>query len=144
MNKVGIFNVAIAVLIERDDKILITRRSPNRDHAPNEWEAGITGRVDQGERCEEAAVREVTEEVGLEIELVCPFHTFHFYRGKEKAEHLGVDFWAKYKSGEVVLDLNEQSEYKWVSPVEAFGYVTNPNVVDELKAFIDFKRHYQE
>jgi ADP-ribose pyrophosphatase YjhB (NUDIX family) len=90
MNKVGIFNVAVAVIIEKDDKILITRRSLKRDHAPGDWEAGITGRVDQGERCEEAALREVHEEVE-----------------------------------------------------EALPYMTNPNVVKELKAFIEFKKHYQ-
>ncbi len=43
MNQVGVFNVAIAALIEKDGKILITKRSPNRDHGANEWEAGITG-----------------------------------------------------------------------------------------------------
>ncbi|MDQ3098804.1 MAG: NUDIX domain-containing protein [bacterium] len=143
MNKVGTFNVAVAVVIEKDDKILITRRSPKRDHAPNEWEAGITGRVDRGERCEEAAIREVMEEVGLEIDLICPFNTFHFYRGTEKAEHVGVNFWAKYLNGDVTLDMEEQSEYKWVTPQDALPYITNPNVVQELKAFIEFKKHYR-
>jgi NAD+ diphosphatase len=143
MNKVGVFNVAVAVVIENDDKILITKRSPNRDHSPNEWEAGITGRVDQGETCEGAAYREVNEEVGLEIELISPFATFHFYRGKEKAEHLGVNFWARYKSGEVVLQQEEQVEYKWVSPQEALQYVTEPNVIKEVKKFIEFKKRYK-
>lgn len=140
MNKVGIFNVAVAVLIEKDDKILITKRSPKRDHAPNEWEAGITGRVDQGETCEEAAIREVKEETGLEIELISPFHTFHFYRGQEKSEHIGVNFWAVYKSGEVVLDTEEQTDFKWVIPEEALDYVINPNVKEEIKSFIHFKK----
>jgi mutator protein MutT len=144
MNKVGIFNVAVAVIIERGDQILITRRSATREHDPNVWEAGITGRVDQNETCEEAAIREVKEEVGLEVELICPFNTFHFYRGKEKIEHQGVNFWSKYIGGEVVLDLQEQSEFKWVTPEEAITYMTNPNVVKELAAFIGFKKHYQE
>ncbi len=99
MNKVGTFNVAVAVCIEKGDKILITQRSLKRDHAPGEWEGGITGRIDQGETCEEAAHREVKEETGLEVDLIAPFHTFHFYRGTEKAEHIGISFWAKYKSG---------------------------------------------
>lgn len=142
MNKIGIFNVAVAVIIEKDDKILITKRSPNRDHGANEWEAGITGRVDQGETFEEAALREAGEEIGLKIKLIAPFSTFHFYRGQEKAEHLGVNLWAKHESGEVVLQLAEQVEYKWVTPEEAMIHVTNTNVIESVKKFIDFKQHY--
>lgn len=142
MNKIGVFNVAVAVIIEKDNKILITKRSAKRDHAPNEWEAGITGRVDQGETCEEAAVREVKEETGLEVELITPFTTFHFFRGKEKAEHLGVNFWAKYKSGKVILQTDEQIDYKWVSVQKALSYVVDPKVIEDIKKFIEFKKHY--
>lgn len=142
MNSVGIFNVAVAVVIQDGNKILITRRSPGREHAPNEWEAGITGRVMQGETCEEAALRETKEELGIAIKLITPFKTFHFYRGKEKAEHLGVNFWALYTGGDIVLNRDEQTEYKWVTPNEAFAYITDPNVIEELQGFIAFKNHY--
>jgi 8-oxo-dGTP diphosphatase len=143
MNKVGVFNVAVAVVIEKDDKILITKRSPTRDHAPNEWEAGITGRVDQNETFEQAAFREAKEELGIDIELITPFRTFHFYRGKERVEHQGVNFWAKYTNGEIVLNAEEQVAYKWVDPEEALEYITDLDVVDAVKKFIVFKKHYQ-
>jgi NADH pyrophosphatase NudC (nudix superfamily) len=142
MNKVGVFNVAVAVLIQKGEKILITKRASTREHEPNEWEPGITGRVDQHESCEEAALRETKEELSINIELIAPYNTFHFYRGKEKAEHLGVSFWAVYKSGEIVLDTTEQSEYKWVSPEEAMTYLTNSNVIEDVKKFIAFKKSY--
>lgn len=138
--KVGIFRVAISVVIEKNDKILITKRSPNRDHAPKEWEVGVTGRVDQGETLEEAAIREADEETGIKIKLITPFSTFHFYRGKEKIEHLGVCYWAKYISGKVILNTEEQVEYKWISPQEAFLYIADPNIIQELKEFIEYKK----
>ncbi len=143
MSKIGIFNVAVAVLIEKDDKILITKRGPNRDHAPNKWEAGITGRVDQGETCEQAVLRETKEELNIEIELIAPFTTFHFYRGQEKIEHLGVSFWSKYKDGKIKLNKTEQVEYKWVTPQESLNYITDPNVIKEVKLFLEFKKHYK-
>jgi isopentenyl-diphosphate Delta-isomerase len=92
MNHPGIFHAAVAVIIGKEDKVLITKRSSHRDHAPNEWEAGITGRVNQGETFEEAALRETKEELGIAISLIAPFRTFHFFRGNEKAEHLGVNY----------------------------------------------------
>jgi len=142
MNKPGIFNVAVAVIIEKDSQILITKRSPTRDHAPNEWEAGITGRVNQGETCEEAALREAKEELGIDVALITAFRTFHFYRGKEQVEHQGINFWARYQSGDIVLDTSEQVEYKWVTPEEALSYVTDKSVIEEVKTFIEFKKHY--
>lgn len=143
MNKVGIFRVAVSVLIEKEGKILITRRSSTRDHAPNEWEVGVTGRVDQGETFEQAALREVKEEIEIDISLIMPFDTFHFYRGRDKEEHLGVCYWAKYISGEVIVDTIEQCEFKWVSPQESFNYITDSNIIKEVKKFMDFKAEYK-
>jgi 8-oxo-dGTP diphosphatase len=130
----GIFHVAAEAIIEKDGKILITKRSEKRDHAPGEWET-LTGRVENGEGLEDAVKREVKEEVSLEIEVVQPYDTFHFYRGAEKVEHLGVSFWCKYKSGEVVLDTNEQSDYKWVTTDEALTIITDENIKSSIRKF---------
>lgn len=142
MNLVGIFHVAVAALIEKDGKILITKRAANRDHAPNEWEAGITGRVGQNESMEESLVREVKEETGLIVKIITPFEVFHFYRGKEKVEHQGVNFWCTYVSGEVQLDLNEQSEYKWMTPEESLNFIGEEDVKESLQYFLEFKKHF--
>ncbi len=134
----GTFNVAIEAVIIKDGKILITQRSFERDHLPGEWEI-LTGRVNQNESLEDAAKREVKEEVGLEIEIIQPFNTFHFYRGKERAEHLGVSFICRYVSGDIVLDKNEQIDYKWATPEEAERIITHEGILDSIrktKAFI--------
>ncbi len=122
----GIFKIAVEGVVEKDGLILITKRSPERDHAPGEWET-VTGRVENGETLEEGVLREVKEETGLTVAVVKPFDTFHFYRGAIRDEHQGVSFWCKYVSGDVVLDTTEQVEYKWVTPDEALTYITNEN-----------------
>jgi 8-oxo-dGTP diphosphatase len=130
----GIFHVAAEAIIEKEGKILITKRSEKRDHAPGEWET-LTGRVENGESFQDAVKREVKEEVSLEVEIVQPYDTFHFYRGAERVEHLGVSFWCKYKSGEVVLDTNEQSDYKWVTTEEALSIITDENIRSSIQKF---------
>jgi 8-oxo-dGTP diphosphatase len=134
----GIFNVAVEAVIVKDGNILITQRSFERSHAPGEWEM-LTGRVEQGETFEEALKREVKEEVGLKVEILQPFNTFHFYRASEKTEHLGVSFLCKYIGGKVTLDKNEQIDYKWATPKEAEKLIVDKSIlssVQKVKKFL--------
>ena len=59
--------LAVAVLIERDGRLLMGRRGPNSS-AAGKW-SFPAGFVDRGERVEDAATREVREETGLEVRL---------------------------------------------------------------------------
>jgi 8-oxo-dGTP diphosphatase len=59
--------LAVAVVIERDGKLLFGRRGPGT-RAPGKW-SFPAGFVERGERVEDAAVREVREEVALDVEL---------------------------------------------------------------------------
>jgi 8-oxo-dGTP pyrophosphatase MutT (NUDIX family) len=138
----ALFQVVVAVLIERAGTILLTQRAPTKDHAPGAWEASLTGRVERGESCEEAALREVREEVGLDVELVAPFHTFHYYRGAARVECQGVAFWARYRSGEVTLATAEQVAYRWVPPEAALAAVDRPGVVETMSRFLAFRARY--
>lgn len=57
--------VAVAVVIERDGKVLLGLRAPGT-REPGKW--GIpAGFVDRGERVEDAAIREMAEETGLHV-----------------------------------------------------------------------------
>lgn len=59
--------LAVAVVIERDGKLLFGRRGAGT-REPGKW-SFPAGFVERGERVEDAAVREVKEEVGLAVEL---------------------------------------------------------------------------
>jgi 8-oxo-dGTP diphosphatase len=130
----GTFHCAAEAIVEKDGLILIAQRSHELDHSPGEWET-LTGRVEAGESFGDAAKREVKEETGLEVTVVKPYDTFHFYRGSEKVEHLGVSFWCKYVSGEVVLDKIEQIDYKWVTPDEAIAIIKDDNIKESIRKF---------
>ena len=111
------FIVAVAFVIEREGSVLVLRRSPMKDHAPGQWETG-SGRVELGETPEDAVRREVREETGLQVEIVAPVDTFHFYRGAEREETIGITFWCRYVAGELVTS-EEHDRSEWLGFDEA-------------------------
>lgn len=108
----GRFLVVVAFLIERDSHVLLLKRSRNKDHAPGEWEVG-SGRVRQGESAVAAVYREAKEETGLEVEIVGPLDTFHFYRGENRTEAIGITFHCRALNGQVKLS-SEHDEARWI------------------------------
>jgi 8-oxo-dGTP diphosphatase len=107
--------VVVAFLIERDDQVLLLKRSAIKDHAAGEWEVG-SGRVRCGESALEAVLREAREETGLDVQVVGPLDTFHFYRGPARVETIGIVFHCLATGGTLTLS-SEHDEAKWV-PVE--------------------------
>lgn len=130
----GVFGVAVEAVIEKDGKIFIAKRASDRDHSGGQWEC-LTGRVEQGETFEEAIKREVKEETSLDVEIIKPFNTFHFFRGPAKEEYLGVSFWCHYVSGEVRLDPREHSEFRWVTPEEALNLISIESICRSIRIF---------
>ena len=59
--------LAVAVLIARDNDVLLGRRGPGT-REPGKW-SFPAGFVERGERVEHAAAREAREETGLEVEI---------------------------------------------------------------------------
>jgi 8-oxo-dGTP diphosphatase len=106
------FVVAVAFLIERDGRLLMIRRSADRDHAPGEWECG-SGRVEAGEEPRDAVIREAREETGLDVEIVGAVEAFHYYRGPAREEAICIAYHCRVRGGEVRLS-NEHDAAEWV------------------------------
>jgi 16S rRNA (adenine1518-N6/adenine1519-N6)-dimethyltransferase len=53
----------------RRGELLLQRRSHRKDRFPGHWDSGAAGHVDAGESYEEAAARELVEELGINIPL---------------------------------------------------------------------------
>ena len=60
-----IIKVAVAIIINSNNEILISRRSAQQ-HQGNKWEFP-GGKVEEGETVEDALYREIKEELGIEI-----------------------------------------------------------------------------
>lgn len=113
------FYVAIGALIEKDNQYLVLRRSPEKDVGGNIWEF-ITGRLEEEEDPAIGVLREVKEEVDLDVEIIMPINTSFFYRGSKDFPMVFIVYWCRYLKGEVKLSW-EHTEYKWISLDEAIN-----------------------
>lgn len=118
---IGRFIAGIAAVIRArsDGRYLILRRAPSKDFGALGWECP-TGRVDQGESFEQAAHREVREELGIDMQIDGILGTTHFYRGKPVPENelLGVIFLCSVPDTLPIQLSEEHSEYHWLSAAE--------------------------
>jgi 8-oxo-dGTP diphosphatase len=113
------FYVAIGALIEKDEQFLVLRRSQEKDVGANLWEF-ITGRLEEEEDPTLGVLREVKEEVDLDVEVIMPINTSFFYRGSKEYPMIFIVYWCKYLKGEIKLSW-EHTEYKWISLDEAIN-----------------------
>lgn len=79
------------------------------------------GAVSTGETSEQAALREVLEETGLEARITRPLDTIeYFFRAGESLIHKKVDFYLmEYVAGELTPQLSEVDDVEWVELSEA-------------------------
>jgi ADP-ribose pyrophosphatase YjhB (NUDIX family) len=72
--------VSVAVLAERDDQVLLIKRS--MEPAPGSW-CLPGGFMDMGETPQQTAMRECREETGLEVEITALIDVYYYenYRG---------------------------------------------------------------
>jgi isopentenyldiphosphate isomerase len=59
--------VTIWIILRPTGQLLIQKRSATKDSCPNKWDASCAGHIPFGQSREEAAVRELWEELGLDV-----------------------------------------------------------------------------
>ncbi len=93
------------------------------------WKNGMSlpgGHIELGETAEQALIREVKEEVGLNVIIVRFIHYQDAIYSNEfwKAKHfVFLDFLCQAESDKVKVDQTEIQDYMWVDPKKATGMV---------------------
>lgn len=121
-------------LLNSRGELLIQKRNENLKRNPGKW-AFTGGAVDTNETSLEGAIREVKEEIGIdikddEIEYLLSF----------KREKGFVDVWLVKKDiviDELVLQKEEVSEAKWVSLNELIKLAESGEMVASINLYLD-------
>lgn len=122
--KAGDYHIVVHVwIVNEDGQFLIQRRQPWKIGFPNMWDCAAAGSAIMGDDSEQAAIREVKEELGidLDIEKGERIFTVRFPRGFD-------DIWL-VRQNVAIEDLHlqeeEVAEAKWVSEAEIKEMVKN-------------------
>lgn len=113
--------VATKAFIEKDGKVLVVKEAPAYQSGTHIGKFDLVGgRIQIGEKLEEALRREAREEIGADLEIGAPFFA------DESLPHPVVkdDEWQVIKiffrcklQGEIKLG-NDHDEFKWIDPRE--------------------------
>ena len=129
---VGTFLVGVSIILIKDQKILLAKRSENR-FAGGLWEFPA-GRLEAGEDPFEGVLREAKEELNIHVNPVQIIDAYTFKRNTEDLILLNIlcDF-----TGEVRIS-SEHDELKWVEMKEASRYFSFPQQQKTLERLIEY------
>ena len=124
------FYVVVKAIVEYKGKILIIKRSDEDKIDAGTWEFP-GGKVDFGETPEEALIRELKEEVSLNVNINGFLYTWSRVMD-ENRQIIGLTYLCESDSDEVLISF-EHSDYKWIEKHEIKTNISNEYILDGLK-----------
>ena len=129
-------DVVTCVLLH-DGKILLLKRSDKVGTYRGKW-ACVSGYVEEGDKIEDRAFREIEEETGLSrdnLKLEKTGQPDGFFDEAEKKSWRVHPFLFTSDTGDVKIDW-EHIEYRWIEPSEIGNYDTVPKLKEVVKSLI--------
>jgi 8-oxo-dGTP pyrophosphatase MutT (NUDIX family) len=114
-----------------DWTVLVLQRAPDAIR-PGSWET-VYGKIDPGERPEQAAVRELREETGLELNALYNVTVSSFFLHTSQTIQMAIVFAAFVESDSGVTLSEEHQRFEWLSVDEACDRFTWPRAVQALR-----------
>ena len=94
-------------------RVLLQKRSSEKDTFPGRWDSSVSGHVDSGEEYDACVVREAYEEIGVDLEGV-PERIFKIDACEETANEF-TWVYKHFSDGPFVINKEEISEVRWFS-----------------------------
>lgn len=133
-----LYLIAKCVLINKENKFLILKRTDYKNNgSENLWDIP-GGSVDKNEDLNNAVAREVNEETQINLN---SYNVFKIVSGKATQENSYIVFslfYSKDFSGDIQLS-KEHSEYKWigVEEIKNYDFYLKEERVDQIKEFLE-------
>jgi 8-oxo-dGTP diphosphatase len=125
--------LAVSVAIWKGSRVLLVHRARPPLAALWSFPGGL---VEAGEKLEEAAIREVKEEAGIEIEIVEPIDRAEVIRRDDKGaverHYVIIVFAGRFVAGEAMAG-DDADAVAWVDVSELGGYELTPDTARILK-----------
>jgi 8-oxo-dGTP diphosphatase len=126
----------VIAAIKKGNRFLLTKRvifdDEDRDYAPFAWNLPGGG-IDFGETPEQALVREIKEELGIQVEILATAPKV-FTQVRRNWQGIFILFLCQfyYPSQKIKLDY-EASDFAWYSIEEAIKIKTFPKTIEMMK-----------
>jgi len=123
VHRLGLMHRAVHVLVFNSRRqIFLQKRSRNKDRQPGLWDSSASGHVESGEDYDACAVRELREEIGLQLNAT-PQRLFKLVASAETdQEHVWV--YRCEAEGPFTLDPDEIERGGWFTPAEVTRWMT--------------------
>lgn len=137
-NPALIHKVVHVLVFNGSGKLLLQKRSMNKDVAPGKWDTSVGGHVAPGEEIIAAAKREMEEELGIAAPAL-EFLYSYIHRNLRETELVGT-FRCLYE-GTIIPDRDEIDEARFWSLQEieeaAGSGIFSSHFEDELRRYLD-------
>lgn len=126
-------------IVVNQGKVLLIKNAALRDPKKTYW-GFPKGHIHKGEKSEEAAIREVKEETGVDAQIVRKLgdSRYVFTKDGEKVFKVVVYFLLKYVSGELKAQDLEVMEVNWYEPEKALEMLSFKKDQKMLKQALQF------
>ena len=116
----------------RDAWLVLTLQRDATTRCPGSWET-VHGRIEDGERPEDAAVREVREETGIDVDRLYNVTCQSFYLHHNGVVQVAVVFAAFVREPAAVQLSDEHARFEWLPAAEASARFAWPREREALQ-----------
>ena len=136
----AVVDVVVFRPVQRGWLVLALERAAGT-RSPGSWEI-VHGKIDEGEAYEDAALRELREETGLEAERLLSITMHHFYLVPKRTVQLAAVFAAVVAPDAKVTLAEEHARFAWLTPSQARRRLSWPmekRSLDDARALLGEK-----
>ena len=134
-----IHRTAHVIVLDDKERVLLQKRSMNKDIQPGKWDTAVGGHLDIGENYEQAGRREMNEEIGIPS---CKELTFLFdMRIRNKIESENVKVFSILYTGPFKIQEEEVDKIKFWTKNELMSMIgkdfLTPNCEIEIEKYFE-------